>query len=233
MQLSNATLRTQNLNLSRLLDEATLDSVERDVAEKIHGVLMEELHHRVKNMMAMVTAIVWQSLRTADNLVDAEKAISARLMAMSAAHALLLKVDWTSADLREVILGGIELHNCGVGRITVEGPKIEIASSSILPLTLILSELCTNSTKYGALSVQRGTVAFSWAMDTSLAFVTFRWVEKGGPTVATPSRRSFGSKLIEEALPRQLGGTGHLNFPSAGVEFELRVPLVMLIPATA
>ena len=227
----NSALRTQNLNLKRLLDEASLNSVERDVAERLRGVLMGELHHLVKNMMAIVTAIVRQSLRTAASVADAERAIGSRLMAMSSAHDVLLKVDWTSADLKTVIQYAIETHNTRSGRIAIDGPQIVVASSSILPLTMILNELCTNSTKYGALSVESGRISFTWVFDRTGEIIVFRWIETAGPKISAPGPRSFGSRLIEEALPRQLGGTGCLKFSPGGVEYELMVPMQMLVPA--
>jgi two-component sensor histidine kinase len=88
----------------------------------------------------------------------------------------------------------------------------------------MLNELCTNAVKYGALSAERGTVLFTWERDPLTESVTFRWVETDGPTVVAPSRRGFGSRLVEEALPRQLGGHTRLSFPVTGVEFELVVP---------
>jgi two-component sensor histidine kinase len=224
----NDTLRLENLNLHKLLEQAALDMAEHNVADRIRAVLMEELHHRLKNMMAIVTAIVRQSLRTAGDLVQAEHAITARLVAMSNAHALLLKADLDSAALTRVVQGAIEQHDASAGRIHVEGPEIEIVSSAILPLTMILNELCTNSTKYGALSNENGSVLFVWAADEAGALITFRWIEKDGPIVSAPGPKSFGSRLIEAALPRQLGGRGHLTFPPTGVEFELAVSMEAL-----
>jgi two-component sensor histidine kinase len=107
----NDALISQNLDLKRLLKLAAADTAERDVADKIQRVLMEELHHRMKNMMAMVTAIVRQSLRTAVGLEEAGRAIERRLVAMSNAHDLLLKMDWNVAGLTNVIRCAIEQHN--------------------------------------------------------------------------------------------------------------------------
>ena len=208
-----------------MLKQAGLDAEARDVAERIQGVLTDEIHHRMKNMLAMVTAIVRQSMRTAANLVDAEAAISIRLLAMAKAHDLLLKADWKTAGLREVVQGAIEQHNTPAGRINASGENVQVISSSILPLTLALNELCTNAVKYGALSKDRGRVDVSWTADA--ATVTLRWVESGGPAVAMPQRKSFGTRLIEQALPRQLGGTGQLSFLPSGVVFTLTFPLAL------
>jgi two-component sensor histidine kinase len=222
--VSNSTLKEQNVSLQKLLEQAGIDSAQRDIAERIQGVLTQELHHRMKNMLAMVTAIVRQSMRSASSLESAERAISTRLMAMAKAHELLLKTDLKTAGLTGIVRGAIEQHNTAAGRIVLEGDDLQIAAASIMPLTLILNELCTNATKYGALSSEAGHVLLSWRRDDAKTIV-FRWTEIGGPTVAPPGPKSFGTRLIEEALPRQLGGTGRLTFSPPGVAFELAVPL--------
>jgi two-component sensor histidine kinase len=222
-------LKEQNLTLHKLLEQAGLDSAQRDIAERIQAVLTAELHHRMKNMLAMVTAIVRQSIRTATSLEAAERAIGARLIAMAKAHEVLLKADLATAGLTGIVRGATEQHNAALGRIVIEGEEIEIVAASVLPLTLMLNELCTNATKYGALSADTGHVSLSWNLDGAGKQITFRWIEAGGPVVAPPGPRSFGTRLIEEALPRQLGGTGHLSFPATGVEFTLTVPLESLM----
>ena len=95
-------------------------------------------------------------------------------------------------------------------------------------MTLALNELCTNAIKYGALSKDGGRVDIRWSVDAD--DFNLRWVESGGPSVTPPLRSSFGSRLIEKALPRQMGGTGHMAFAPTGVEFELVIPLNKLQP---
>lgn len=226
--MQNHQLTAQNAYLTEMLKQAGLDAEARDVAERIQTVLTDEIHHRMKNMLTMVTAIVRQTMRNADSLATAEAAISLRLLAMARAHNLLLKADWKSASLLAVVTGAIAQHDTVEGRIIVSGEDIQIASAAILPLTLALNELCTNAIKYGALSKQDGRVAINWSVDT--ANVTLRWVERGGPAVALRERRGFGTRLIEDALPRQLGGTGQLTFAPTGVIFDLVIPKERLQP---
>ncbi len=226
--MQNRQLTAQNAYLTEMLKQAGLDAEARDVAERIQTVLTDEIHHRMKNMLTMVTAIVRQTMRTADSLAAAEAAISLRLLAMARAHDLLLKADWKSASLLAVVSGAVAQHNTVEGRIIVGGTDIQIASATILPLTLTLNELCTNAIKYGALSKEGGRITVSWSADA--ANVTLHWVESGGPAVAPRERRSFGIRLIEDALPRQLGGTGHLTFAPAGVTFDLVIPHERLKP---
>jgi len=212
-----------------MLEQAGLDAAARDVAEQIQSVLTDEIHHRMKNMLAMVTAIVRQSMRSATTLAHAEAAIATRLIAMAKAQDLLLKADLQSTGLIGIVAGAIEQHN-SYDRILLNGDDIQIASASVLPLTMILNELCTNATKYGALSKDSGSVLLTSKRNDAGGTLTLRWVEKDGPAVSPPGARSFGTRLMEEALPRQLGGTGRLSFPPAGAEFELVIPLAGLKP---
>jgi two-component sensor histidine kinase len=182
----------------------------------------------MKNMLAMVAAIVRQTMRSARNLREAESAIGVRLIAMASAHDLLLKSDWKSTGLQTVLTSALAQHDTADGRITVTGSDMQILSSAILPLTLALNELCTNATKYGALSNDVGRVEVTCTVEAET--VTILWVESGGPPVHAPERKSLGGTLIENALPRQLGGSGQLVFPSSGVSFTLTVPCDRLRP---
>ena len=229
--MSNSKLTAQNAYLTEMLRQAGLDAEAQVVAARIQTVLTDEIHHRMKNMLTMVTSIVRQSMRSAQTLEQAENAIAARLIAMSKAHDLLLKADWQSAPLATVIEGAIEQHNTAAGRIQMQGDNIEVASASILPLSLLLNELCTNATKYGALSRDGGIVTLSWEMDERAQTLILRWVESGGPPVTPPTAKGFGTRLIESGIPRQFGGTGQLTFPATGARFELTVPLDRIMPA--
>ena len=221
-------LKEQNATLLKLLEQAGLDSQQRDIAARVQTVLTNELHHRMKNMLTMVTAIVRQSLRSADSLAVAEAAIGARLVAMAKAHDVLLKADWQAADLATVIRAAVEQHCNPAGRIAAQGEALQIVSAAILPLSLLFNELCTNATKYGALSKDDGAVTISWTTDANNLVLC--WVEKGGPPVVPPHLKSFGVRLIESGIPRQIGGTGLLSFPPPGAVFELTVPLARLQP---
>jgi two-component sensor histidine kinase len=225
-----SSLLIKNAYLTEMLKQAGLDAEAQAVAQRIQIVLTDEIHHRMKNMLTMVTAIVRQSMRSATSLVEAEAAISTRLIAMARAHDMLLKADLKSAGLKGVVEGAVAQHSNAAGNIVVAGTDMLITPSAILPLTLILNELCTNATKYGALSLPGGAVLLDWSQDAALGALVMRWVEKGGPLVRPPASRSFGSRLLEEAIPRQLGGFGQMSFPVTGMEFCLTVPLEKLKP---
>jgi two-component sensor histidine kinase len=229
--LSDSRLTARNAYLTEKLHQAGLDAEARDVAERIQRVLTDELHHRMKNMLTMVAAIVRQTMRTAGSLQDAEAAIGIRLMAMANAHDLLLKADWKSTDLHTVLKSAVEQHDTAAGRIAVAGSDIQITASAILPLTLTLNELCTNAVKYGALSNDTGRVDIICRADDKM--LTILWVESAGPPVRAPERKSLGSTLIENALPRQMGGTGQLMFVPSGLNFTLTLPRDRLQPEMA
>ena len=223
-------LTIQNAYLTEMLKQAGLDAEAQAVAQRSQIVLTDVIHHRRKNMLTMVTAIVRQSMRSATSLVEAESAISTRLIAMAKAHDLLLKADLKSASLLDIIHGAIDQHNTLAGRVDIHGDEIEIAPSVILPITLILNELCTNATKYGALSLDGGRVSLDWQRCASSGVLVLRWIERGGPLVRPVGSKSFGSRLLEQAIPRQLGGFAQLSFLSLGVEYVLTVPLDKLRP---
>src|SRR5690242_12854808 len=122
-------LEAQNAALTALLEQAGLDAQASIVAARIQAVLTDEIHHRMKNMLAMVTAVVRQSMRSAATMPEAEAAIGARLIAMSNAHELLLKADLKAASLSAVIQGAIGQHNTAAGRIDVAGDEFEIIPS--------------------------------------------------------------------------------------------------------
>jgi len=223
-------LTAQNAYLTKMLKQAGLDAEAQVVAARIQSVLTDEIHHRMKNMLTMVTAIVRQSMRSATSLAAAEAAIAARLIAMAKSHDLLLKDDLKSAALSDVVKGALDQHNSAVDRITASGDELQITPASILPITLMLNELCTNATKYGALSKEGGHISISWDRRADPDDLVLKWIELGGPPVSTPGARSFGTRLLEEALPRQLGGRGGLTFCSSGLEYVLAVPLASLTP---
>lgn len=224
-------LSAQNAHLTEMLKQAGLDAEARIVAQRIQAILTDEIHHRMKNMLAMVAAIVRQSIRSATSLAVAESAISTRLIAMARAHDLLLKADLKSAGLTDIVQGAIAQHNDAARTITFAGEEMQVMPSAILPLTLIINELCTNATKHGALSQAGGAVRLSWEQDVARGTFLLTWVEEGGPPVRMPDVRHLGSRLLEDVIPRQMGGFGRLSFPMGGAEFALTLPLAKLQPA--
>ena len=142
-----------------LLAQAGIDAKEREAADKLQKLILEELHHRIKNTLATVSAIASQSLRTATSLEHGQHAIEGRLVALGRAHDLLLQARWANASLATTIRGATAPYDSeGAGRFLIEGPEIRITSGAVIALAMTLNELCTNTTKFGALSVPAGRI---------------------------------------------------------------------------
>ena len=145
------------INAQGLLAQAGIDARERDASDKLQKLILEELHHRIKNTLATVSAIASQSLRNASSTKLAQHAIEGRLQALGRAHDLLLQARWTSADLGKIVRGAIEaFDNPEVPKFSIEGPDIQITSGAVIAIAMTLNELCTNTTKFGALSIPAG-----------------------------------------------------------------------------
>jgi two-component sensor histidine kinase len=222
-------LTQAGIDASRLLAQAGIEAAERDAAEKLQQLLLEELHHRVKNTLATVIAITSQTLRSAASMPQAQQAITSRLIALGRAHDLLLQKKWVSADLTDIVRAAIEPYEAGgAGRIVVHGDTIEVAAAAVRPLAMALNELCTNALQYGALSNAEGRVEIAAALDEGAQRFRLTWTEKGGPPVEKPTRHSFGSQLIERNLARVLHGDAHLRFERTGVVCEFDFPMASL-----
>lgn len=199
-----------------------------DAAKRFQNLLLQELHHRVKNMLTTVIAITSQSLRAAQSLEEGRLAVESRLVSLGRAHDLLLESNRASAKLSDVIhdaIGPFDSHD--IRRFVVQGTHIKIASGAILPLTMSLNELCTNAVKYGALSNATGRIDITSTVDDKALRLKLTWTETGGPVVREPIRRSFGTRLINR-LADQLYGDVRLRYEPTGVVYELDIPLAAL-----
>lgn len=203
-------------------------------AEAQQQMLTRELEHRMKNTMAMVGAIASQTFRTAATKEDARTIFDARLAALNQAHDILTQSSWTSASMPTVIAGALAPHRTGEKRIRVSGPEVELTAKQALSLALALHELATNATKYGALSVPDGTIDIDWACHTGSdgPALGFAWRESGGPVVAPPTRRGFGSRLIEGTLSADFGSSVKIEFLPEGLtcRFETRSSDLASVP---
>ncbi len=199
-----------------------------EVARRFHDLLLQELHHRVKNMLATVVAITSQSLGSAQNLEAGRLAVQGRLVALGKAQDLLLESNRAGATLSDVIHDATQpFESLDVRRFVVQESHIEIASDAILPLTMSLNELCTNAVKYGALSSATGRIDITSIIDDKALRLKLTWTESGGPVVREPTRHGFGTRLINR-LADQLEGNVRLGFEPEGFVYELDVPLAAL-----
>jgi two-component sensor histidine kinase len=216
--------------LKELLAQAGIDAQASSVAAKLQEVVIGELHHRVKNTLAIVSAITSQSLKTANSLEEATKTIGERLHALGVAQDLLVRERWTGAGCRTLIEGAVKaFQSKSLDQFEIAGDNIAVSSGPAISLSMVIHELCTNAVKHGALSAPNGRVLISWAVseDHPPRF-KLHWKERGGPPVQEPSRRSFGSRLIEQALPGQLQGEARLKFEPDGLSCEVNIPLSVM-----
>ena len=228
----NATLRLlleqAEIDARHLLAQAGIDAKEREVADKLQKLILEELHHRIKNTLATVSAIASQSLRNVPGAEHAQHAIEGRLLALGRAHDLLLQARWTGADFGNIIRGATEaFDNPDVPKFTIAGPDVRLTSGAVIAIAMTLNELCTNTTKFGALSVPDGRVDIAWTLEPKTQRLHLRWTEKNGPAVRAPEKRSFGTRLVE-TLGKQLKGEVHLTYEPSGFVYAFEVPLASL-----
>ncbi|WP_262048395.1 sensor histidine kinase [Bradyrhizobium sp. Bra78] len=191
---------------------ASRDLSELKQSEELQRLLTNELNHRVKNTLATVQSIVNQTLRGAVEVDAARKTVNARLLALAGAHDLLTARAWAGADIADLVARTIAPFPAG--QMVLDGPSLVVLPTQALALSLALHELATNAAKYGALSRPEGRVEICWSVQEGE--VDLSWRESGGPPVAPPSRRGFGSRLIEHAS-RDIAGRFRLDFDPAGV----------------
>ncbi len=233
LEAENAGLRqmlTQaGLDASQLLEKAGIDATQQEAAARLQRLLLEELHHRVKNTLATVMAITSQSLKNATSMEQGRQAIAHRLIALGRAHDLLLQTSWTSASLPVIVHAAIgPFDTSGAKRFVVQLVDIDVGPAAVLSLALALNELCTNAVKFGALSNASGHVEINSVLDEKAQRFKLIWEEKGGPAVTEPTRRGFGTQLIERSLARLLHGDARLRFEPSGVICEFDFPLASL-----
>ena len=201
------------------------DITERKKQEEHQKLLLNELNHRVKNTLATVQSLAMQTLRGPRTLSEARAALEARLMALSKTHGILTQEQWERAGLREIVSEALAAYTgrAGEQRIWTDGPTIHLEPKAALAVSMALHELATNAAKYGALSSESGRVKVSWERG-DMGF-RLRWEESGGPPVTVPKKQGFGSRLIGQGLPIDLGGKVALDFRPQGVICVIDGPL--------
>ena len=209
------------------------DVTEPHHIEEQRRLLMRELEHRMKNVLAMVGAIVNQSFRGATSLDKLHRVIADRISVLARAHDILTQASWTSASFRAVVEGALAPHRVDGTRFRVSGPDIMLSPKVALSLALVINELATNAAKYRALSVPTGHVDISGSIDTSGPEPTFRfdWQEVAGPPATDPGRTGFGLKLVQHALAVDFSGEQGIEFASEGFHCWAATPLASLSPS--
>lgn len=196
------------------------DITERKEVQMRQHMLTQEIHHRTKNLFAVVQAVVSRSFAEKSSVQEAQAAVLDRLQSLAKAHVLLVDKDWKGADLRDVVRSEMAPY---LGRVSMDGPSIVLNSQSAQNFALALHELATNAAKYGALSNHGGQVAVSWdvAKANGQGQFTFVWHEFGGPSVLPPARKGFGSAVLEQVMSQYFDAAPVLEFAEQGVRYEL------------
>jgi PAS domain S-box-containing protein len=208
----------------RLVAVLFTDITARKRWEEHQRLLINELNHRVKNTLATVQSIASQTLRNAGSAEGAREALENRLLALSRVHDVLTRENWEGADLYEIVADAVAPYsNPGEDRLHLSGETIRLPPRMALALAMALQELATNAVKYGALSNDTGEVRITWRDGDDSLHLT--WAEQGGPPVTAPSRRGFGTRLIERSLASDLNGDVRIAFEPSGLVCTVDAPL--------
>jgi PAS domain S-box-containing protein len=223
-----ASISQANVEGRNLFTVILRDITDRQQAEQRQSLLLGELAHRVKNTLAVVQSLAAQTRRFAAP-GQFDEAFNGRLTALGLVHDLLTRSEWDGASLADVVRYGLQPYDGfdTVERWTLEGPDIWLAPNEAVTLSLAFHELATNAAKFGALSNTNGKIMVRWYLDSGVepTGVAVDWCECGGPTVVVPSRRGFGSRLLETAVVHELGGATTIDFPPTGAKCRFRFPL--------
>jgi PAS domain S-box-containing protein len=232
-------VRWHELNVEPLRNEAgvivgltcaSVDVTERREGEAHLRLLLRELTHRSKNLLAVIQAMARQTARHAGSIDGFLKLFSARLQALAASHDLLIRESWYGASLSELVRSQLAAYiDRGRGEIAMEGPEVALKPEAAQNLGLALHELAVNAAKFGALSVPGGRVSVTWRRDGSDAMLD--WQEQSGPKVKPRRKRGFGSMVIERNLARALGADVTLEFEPDGLRCHIVIPAIQILAA--
>jgi PAS domain S-box-containing protein len=203
---------------------------ERERGQQRQTLLIHELNHRVKNILAMVQAIATQTLSTAVTPEAARQALEQRLLALAGAHDVLTRESWDGAELLDIITGAVQAHESRPGdRFRTKGPRVRLEPKTAVSLAMALHELATNAVKYGALSAEAGWIDIVWTVAPVQGGIDLRleWSEHGGPETRPPARTGFGTRLILRSLAAEQG-SAELAYPPEGCRCRIAVALPLL-----
>ncbi len=219
--------------LPRRLIGVVADVTDRRLAEERQTLLIRELHHRVKNTLATVQAIVGSTARTATDIDSFYEAFVGRIKSLAHTHSVLTEATWQTASLTGLLVNELrpyaEVAEAGGedGRVVLEGPPIDLPSDIAVPIGMAIHELTTNAAKYGALSNRTGRVTVAWDLEPGGPAGTLRltWRETGGPPVQPPRRQGFGSRLLQRVLITQVQAEVTTDYAPDGFSLTMRAPL--------
>lgn len=217
------------LENGRLYQEAQHEIEERRQAQNQQSFLIRELHHRVKNTLATVQAVVGATARSTSSIEEFYKAFVGRIISLANTHSLLTEALWQTAPLREILEKELIPYNDARGeRIELEGPDVKLPSEIAVPIGMAIHELTTNAAKYGALSMRSGKVSVMWSVhgEGDDKRLSLSWVESGGPRVAAkPGKQGFGSRLLHRVLTTQLNAEVQVDYDPTGLRVSIDAPI--------
>ena len=232
-------LRWNDLHIEPLHNEAggiigltcaSVDVTERKEAEAHLRLLMRELTHRSKNLLAVIQAMARQTARHAGSIDGFLNQFAARLQALAASHDLLVRESWHGASLREIIEAQLAAHFAGgEGQVEINGEPVTLKPEAAQNLGLALHELAVNAAKFGALSVPGGRVAIDWSLRNNA--VDLNWREHDGPKVKMRRKKGFGSMVIERNLARSLDAHVDMMFDPDGLRCHIVIPATQILSA--
>jgi PAS domain S-box-containing protein len=206
----------------------TMDIHEHKMREQHIRVLMTEVNHRSKNLLAVTQAIARQTVSSSSSAAEFEQKFSGRLLGLAASQDLLTDEKWRGVLLEALVRSQTGRYaEAGSGRIAIAGPAALLNSTATQAIGMALHELATNAVRFGALSNEAGQVAVSWRIDGSgpEPMLEVDWIERNGLPVEAPPRRGFGSIVIKEMLAQRLSAVVNLSFDAPGIAWRLRAPL--------
>jgi PAS domain S-box-containing protein len=204
----------------------TLDITERKLSDERQGLLIAELDHRVKNLLARVAVISSYTRQGSNSMDQFVQVLDRRIQSMAAAHSLLSQSRWSGVNLADLVHSQLAPYATSAN-ITIGGPDVTLTPTVTQAVAMALHELVTNAVKYGALSSPSGHVAVNWhqPVDGEASRVEIEWRESGGPPVVRPAKTGYGTSLIREMIPHEIGGAVDLAFVAEGVCCRIEVPL--------
>jgi PAS domain S-box-containing protein len=223
---TNSRLTTDESGRPTALHAIGRDMTEAKRAEAHQKLLIDERNHRVKNTLAIVQGIAQQTFKAGADPLVARRSFEGRLAALSEAHNLLTREHWGPVSMAQIIGDAVAPHGGG-GGFDLEGPDLPLAPKTAISLALAIHELATNAVKHGALSQPEGRVSIRWSREEAPAGprLALTWTERGGPPVSLPSRRGFGTRMIERGLAAELAGSVRIDFAPDGLVCTVDAPL--------
>jgi PAS domain S-box-containing protein len=203
------------------------DMTERKRAEEQQTMMVAELNHRVKNILAIVQSVASQTMRSSGTLENFADAFTGRLKALATAHDILTQTRWIGVGLSELVVAVLAPYRSpDDSRVSIFGPPILLPTGAVVPLSMALHEMTTNAAKYGALSARRGSIEITWQVSGGIdKTVELVWQERGGPKLKARASAGFGTRLIDRVVSYDLDGKTGVDFDSAGVRWTIAFPV--------